>query len=140
MLFLSSRNDWLPHGLINHLDSNFHHEIAESTCVCNFFLMKSDTQFFFCKQLFFRGSEPRILEKRSNSKATFEPHIEKLKQLSFKMPYFSNLVPKSVRNLSNSIATFSLIFAQNISNSSLDRKMELLIKKNCVVQFNFSLV
>ena len=77
---------------------------------------------FFCKQLFFRRLEPRILEKPSNSKATFEPHIGKLKQLSFKMPYFSNLVPKSVRNLSNYIATFSLIFAQNVSNLSLDNK------------------
>ena len=85
---------------------------------------------FFYWQLFFRRFEPRILEKSSNLKATFEPHIEEVKQLSFKMTYFQNLVPKLVRNLSNSIATFSLIFAKNTSNSSLDRKMELLIKKS----------
>ena len=90
------------------------------------------THFSFYWQLFFRRSEPRILEKSSNLKATFEPHIEEVKQLSFKMTYFQNLVPKLVRNLSNSIATFSLIFAKNTSNSSLDRKMELLIKKKSV--------
>ena len=72
------------------------------------------------------------MEKSSNLKATFEPHIEEVKQLSFKMTYFQNLVPKLVRNLSNSIATFSLIFAKNTSNSSLNRKMELPIKKKCV--------
>ena len=52
--------------------------------------------------------------------------------LSVIMPYFLNLVPKSARNLSNAIATFSLILAQNISNPRLDGKMELLTKTNCV--------
>ena len=45
------------------------------------------------------------------------------------MPHSSKLAPESVRNLSNSIATFSLNFFQNISNSSLDRKKEVLPKK-----------
>ena len=72
----------LNHGIIWYV-VNFH--FRHLTCCfqrkknqISFEISNSSIHSFFCRQLFFRGLEPRIFQKPSNSKAIFEPQIKKL--------------------------------------------------------------
>ena len=90
---------------------------------------------FFYKQLFFSRCWASDFQKPKQLASNFWASKWQPKATS---PFFPILVALSASNFkmrSNYIATLSLNFGDFASNSSLDWKIELLIKKNCVIVF-----
>ena len=93
--------------------------------------------FFFYKQPKFWPAEPQIFENQSNLVSNCRASNRKFLATWASNPlfcpifvYFSLISPK---NVSNFIAILSLILGTFDSNSRLNRKMGLLIKKNVYV-------
>ena len=90
---------------------------------------------FFYKQAKFWPAEPQIFENQSNlvsnCRASNRKFLATWASNPLFCPIFVYFSLKSPKNVSNFIAILSLILGTSDSNSRLNRKMGLLIKKMC---------